>query len=424
MSVHQDVPAEIRKLALVSPADRTPEQEAKLAAHYRTIAPELAKPRAELDKAEKALAGLKPATTVPILRELEGNRRETFVHIRGNHRSPGDKVGPGFPKAFHPLPEGSEPDRLGLAHWLIDPNNPLTARVIANRHWEQVFGQGIVLTSEEFGNQGEPPSHPQLLDWLAVELVESGWDIKHLLRLLVTSATYRQGSRVASPGSDPDPFNRLLARGPRVRLSAEMVRDHALKVSGLLSNKMFGKPVRPPRPKLGLKAAFGGSTDWDDSKGEDRYRRGIYTEWRRSMPYPSMATFDATNREVCTVRRLRTNTPLQALVTLNDPAYIEAAQALARRVFSESADKADTRGQIARALELDLVRPARPEELDRLLALYDGQLAIYKADPEAAKTMATAPLGPLPDDLPAPQAAALTIVCNVLLNLDEVFQKP
>ena len=216
-----------------------------------------------------------------------------------------------------------------------------------NRFWESIFGIGIVRTSEEFGAQGEPPSHPELLDWLAVEFMQSGWDTKAFLKLLVTSAAYRQSSKVTPELYARDPDNRLLARGPRFRLSAETIRDQAMHVSGLLSRKMFGPPVKPLQPRLGLSAAFGSGTDWETSSGEDRYRRGVYTTWRRSNPYPSMATFDAPNREVCTVRRDRSNTPLQALVTLNDPVYMEASQALARRMAGAGATPAEKRGMVS-----------------------------------------------------------------------------
>src|SRR5207248_3118501 len=241
---------------------------------------------------------------------------------------------------FPPLPEGPV-NRLALARWLVDENNPLTARVFANRFWEQVFGIGLVTTSEEFGSQGDLPTHPELLDWLATELIRLQWDQKAFLKLIVTSAAYRQSSRVTPELLARDPDNRLLARGPRVRLSAEMVRDQALAVSSLLSSKMYGPPVKPPQPTLGLNAAFGSAVDWQTSAGDDKYRRALYTTWRRSSPYPSMAAFDAPNREVCTLRRTRTNTPLQALVTLNDPVYVEAAQALARRIASSGGTPED-----------------------------------------------------------------------------------
>lgn len=413
------LPHEIR--ALLRKGNHEKAETDKLAGYYRTIAPELKSQRSELAKLEKKLADVKPSTTVPVMREMgEETQRDTFVQIRGNYLSLGSQVSMGVPATFNPLPEDMPKNRLALAHWLVDEANPLTARVIANRHWEKIFGIGIVETSEEFGSQGELPSHPELLDWLAVELQESGWDLKSFLKLLVTSATYRQES-VASPAlRKEDPFNRLLARGPRFRVTAEMVRDQALLVSGLLSDKMYGPPVKPPQPELGLKAAFGPTTDWKTSEGVDRYRRGIYTTWRRSSPYPSMATFDAPNREVCTVRRTRTNTPLQALVTMNDPVYVEAAQALARRMADVSDDPA---GQIRFGLEQALVRPAKPEEVSRLTQLYQTAFERYSQSPEQAQLMAEDPLGPVPDGADPVQLAALTVVGNVLLNLDELFLK-
>ncbi len=274
---------------------------------------------------------------MPILRELpEGKRRKTHLQVRGNYLNHGDEVTEGVPMAHFPAAgRQAATNRLTLARWLVDPANPLTARVIANRFWESLFGIGIVRTSEEFGAQGDPPTHPELLDWLALDLIRSGWDIKRFIRLIVTSETYRQSSKIESGMAERDPDNRLLARGPRVRLTAEMVRDQALAASGLLSPVMFGPSVRPVRPALGLSAAFGGGLDWQTSTGGDQHRRALYTEWRRTSPYPSMSTFDAPSREVCTLRRDRSNTPLQALVLLNDPVYVEAAQALARRLTAE-----------------------------------------------------------------------------------------
>ncbi|MEC9055863.1 MAG: DUF1553 domain-containing protein, partial [Verrucomicrobiota bacterium] len=291
------------------------------------------------------------------------------------------------------------------------------------RQWEALYGAGLVSTSEEFGSQGEYPSHPQLLDWLAVELIESGWNMKKFHKLLVSMSTYRQSSRVTPSLLEADPFNRLLTRGPRQRLSAEMVRDQALFAGGLLSGKMYGPPTRPPRPKLGLRAAFGGSTDWSDSTGEDRYRRGIYTEWRRSMPYPSMATFDAPNREVCTVRRSQTNTPLQALVTLNDPVYIETAQALARRAVKETAtEKADQ--VVAHMFQLALVRPPKASEVAPLTRFYEQAYRAFLQDAAGAKALATEPIGAPEQGSDIISLAAWTAVANVVLNLDEIFQKP
>jgi len=376
---------------------------------------------ARMASLKSQLAGMKPETTVPILRERgQGARRITKLQRRGNYLDLGEEVVEGVPAVFAPLSANASRDRLTLARWLVGSDNPLTARVVANRYWEQIFGVGIVATSEEFGAQGDLPSHPELLDWLAANLVETRWDLKRFLRLLVTSATYRQVSRVTPEQTQRDPDNRLLGRGPRVRLSAEAVRDQALAVSGLLSPKMFGPPVKPPQPSAGLSAAFGGSVDWAASKGEDRFRRGIYTLWRRSSPYPSMATFDAPNREVCTLRRTRTNTPLQALVTLNDPVYVEAAQALARRIAASGATPAD---RVRHGFRLCLARHPTDEETARLVRLYETTRATFANDPTQARQMATEPIGAAPKDADVAGLAAWTVVGNVLLNLDEMLMK-
>ena len=406
-------------LAVLDKNDQRTDMEAKqLASWYRSsVAPELAKQRTELAKVEQQIAGIKPATSVPVLRDL-AKPRETRLQHRGNYLDKGDVVSAGIPAVFHKVAD-EELNRLALAKWLVSDDNPLTARVIANRYWESLFGRGIVLTSEEFGNQGELPTHPELLDWLATELVRTGWDTKAFLKTIVMSATYQQSATVPATGPG-DPDNRWLARGPRVRLTAEMVRDQALFAAGLLSNKMYGAPVKPPQPDMGLKAAFGGSTDWKASKGEDRYRRGLYTTWRRSNPYPSMATFDAPNREVCTVRRNRTNTPLQSLVTLNDPVYVEAAQSLARLALQHEGSIDD---QIQYAFQRCTLRLPSEKELAALAALFKDSREQLAEEPEEAKSLATEPLGMLPDGMDATDAAAMTVVANVLLNLDEMFLK-
>lgn len=416
------MPMEVRQLVRKTPGTLAPEEAKSLAAFFLTVAPSLNDERAELAKLEKQLAEAKPETTVPIMRDRPADqRRKTFVQLRGNYKSLGPEVSEGVPAVFHPLEKGVTPNRLALAKWLIAPDNPLTARVVANRHWEELFGTGIVETSEEFGSQGEQPSHQELLDWIAVDFQENGWDIKRLLKQIAMSATYRQSSKATAGMNERDPYNRLLDRGPRFRLSAEQIRDNALAVSGLLSDKRHGPPVNPPQPEMGLTAAFGGKTDWVDSKGEDRYRRGLYTSWRRSNPYPSMATFDAPTGEVCTVRRGRTNTPLQSLVTLNDPVYVEAAQALGRKIVAKGGS--DLPQRITFAIRESLAREPRPAEVERLAALYESSLADYTAKPEMAAQLAQEPLGPLPEGSNLPEHAAWTIVSNVILNLDEVFMK-
>jgi len=377
---------------------------------------------AKIAELKKKIEGLK-TTTTPVMAERPANRmRKTNIHVRGNFKQKGREVQPGIPAIFPALPEGSKPDRLGVARWLVDSRNPLTARVIVNRYWEQLFGIGLVETSEDFGLQGEKPSHRALLDHLALYLLREKWDIRKLLKFIVTSRVYRQSSRVTTELAEKDPRNRLLARGPRLRLSAEMVRDQALAVSGLLDRKMFGPSVRPPQPALGIRAAFGGSTDWKTSAGGDKYRRGLYTKWRRTSPYPSMVTFDAPSREFCTIRRISTNTPLQALVTLNDPVYVEAAQVLARRLLVEGG--AGTADRAAFAFRLVLARPPMEKEKKLLLELFTESRKLFAGKPDEAKKLATSYAGAAPKGAELADLAAWTVVGNVLLNLDETIARP
>lgn len=376
--------------------------------------------RVQLETLNAELAKLQPDTVVPIMRELPvGKRRVTKLQFRGNFMDLGDVVSEGVPAAFHALPKDAPLNRLAFAKWLVSGDNPLTARVMANRFWEAIFGTGIVRTSEEFGTQGELPSHPELLDWLAVDFAND-WNIKRFLKLLVTSAAYRQSSRVTPALLEKDPDNRLLSRGPRFRLTAEMVRDQALAASGLLSTKMYGAPVKPPQPSLGLNAAFGKALDWQTSPGEDKYRRALYTEWRRTNPYPSMAAFDAPSREACTLRRNRSNTPLQALVTLNDPVYIEAAQALAKRMAAVKGTPTD---QIAAGFRMCVSRPPSEKELARLVKLFEDARAEYDRNPDMAAKMANEPNTKAPKSQELDAAAARIVVANVLMNLDEMFLK-
>jgi hypothetical protein len=293
--------------------------------------------------------------------------------------------------------------------------------VAVNRYWAQLWGTGLVETEEDFGTQGQLPSHPELLDYLATEYVRLGWDTKALLKLIVSSAAYRQTSKVTSDILAKDPRNRLVTRGPRFRLEAEMVRDQALAMSGLLSRKIGGPSVYPPQPAGLWQAAFNGQRTWATSTGEDRYRRGLYTFWRRTVPYPAMATFDAPSRETCSVRRPRTNTPLQAFVTLNDPAYVEMAQAFARRIVQEGGGSVEERAKFG--LELCLARPAHADQVKQIVALYKAEREHYRQDAKAALALATDPLGPLPGGLVADELAAWTVVANVLLNLDGVLTK-
>ncbi len=358
---------------------------------------------------------------LPILEDLpQDEHRTTRRMVRGSFLNLAEEVEPGTPAAFPPIPKDAPMNRLGLAEWLMADENPLTARVAVNRHWERFFGIGIVETAEEFGTQGELPSNQDLLDWLAVEFRESGWSFKKLCKTIVMSATYQQDSTVTPDLWERDQYNRLLARGPRFRLTAEMIRDQALAIGGLLSDAMYGPPVMPYQPDGIWQVVYNGDP-WKLSDGDDRYRRGLYTFWRRSSPYPSMMTFDATSREVCVSRRLRTNTPLQALVTLNDPVYVEAAQGLARRMYE--ADDRHARHAIAYGFYRATARDPRREELSTLVDLFDRNFTRLQDDLDAATKLASDPLPLEGEDVDVPRLAALTVVGNVLLNMDEVLTK-
>lgn len=412
-------PDEILNALKVVADQRSPHEKEIIAAYYLTIAPALKTFRDEIAALEKSKPRI---ATVPVMVELSSDkRRVTHLLEKGNYLSPGKTVTPGILGSFPPMPAGAPNNRLGLARWLLDLENPLTARVAVNRDWSQLFGTGIVETEEDFGTQGEPPSHPELLDWLARDYIRKSWDTKAFLRMIMTSATYRQSSKVTPERLAKDPRNRLMSRGPRFRLEAEMVRDQALALSGLLSRKMHGPSVFPPQPEGLWQAAFNGERTWATSPGEDRHRRGIYTFWRRTVPYPSMATFDAPSREICAVRRIRTNTPLQAFVTLNDPVYVEAAQALARRIVIEGG--ASTEERVRFALTLCLSRPPADEQVALLVSLFHSEREHYSKNLSAAVALATEPLGPLPKGMGPTELAAWTTVANVLLNLDGVLTK-
>jgi hypothetical protein len=415
----------LKEALAAAPETRTKQQLRLIEQHYvRNISLATKEERQQLAKLRKELEGSKPVT-VPIMQELDSQqRRKTFIQLRGNWQALGDEVQEGVPVALHRLPQDAPRNRMGFACWLVSGENPLTARVAVNRMWESLFGVGIVRSSEEFGSQGDMPVHPELLDWLAAEFIESGWDVKHMLRLMLNSRAYCQVSTVTARLQERDPDNRWLARGPRFRPSGELLRDQALAVSGLLSPKMFGPPVRPVRPNLGLGVAFGGKggKDWEASSGEDRYRRSVYTEVRRNSPYPSFTTFDAPNREVCTIRRGRSNTPLQAFVTLNDPVFIECHQALARRMVAVGGD--DCQAALRFAYQVCLGREPSTADLETLLQVYEETRRQYAEHPDLALKMATEPLGPLADGSDVVALAAWTNVAGVLMNLDEFLMRP
>jgi len=409
------VPARFHAALDLPPAQRTEIQQNDLAAAYRAIAPSLQPIRDKIAEIKKEDAKLGIVTTLVMREKPSFERPCTFMHIRGAFTSLGDKVCAGVPSTLSPLADDQMPNRLGLAEWLVSEDNPLTARVAVNRLWEQLFGRGIVETSEDFGTQGTPPTHPELLDWLATEFPREGWSVKKTLRLMVTSATYRQSSDVAPELEERDPYNKLLARGPRFRVPAETIRDCALVASGLLSPKIGGPSVFPYQPD-GIWDRPYNDDKWVESTGEDRYRRSLYTFIRRTSPYPSWSTFDAPTREFCTVRRVRTNTPLQALTTLNDPVFFEAAQALAGRMTRDAGP--DPASRATYGFRLCLTRRPSAQELERILNYYRLELQHFQADPKAAGKVAGAKGGPT-----LPELAAWTMVSNVLLNLDETITK-
>jgi hypothetical protein len=408
-----------RAIVAQPPAGRATADADDLQAFSRSISPILGATRNELTAARKKLAALQIASTL-VMKERQTFERPSYeVRERGAFTAKGARVYAATPKSLHPMRDDLPVNRLGLARWLVDAKNPLVARVAVNRLWEQIFGRGLVETSEDFGTQGSPPTHPELLDWLATEFIANGWSQKRLLKTIVTSATYRQSSAVTPPLGERDPYNRLLARGPRFRLEAEIVRDLTLSVSGLLNLKMFGPSVFPLQP-AGIWNQPYSSDKWVTSDGDGRFRRSLYTFWRRTSPYPSFMTFDATSREYCTVRRVRTNTPLQALTLLNDPASFEAARALARRIVREADADAGAADRLRLAFTLVLTRAPKQAEADRLIALFIAERAHYDADRKAA----IAVIGPDAGDVAnAPDLAAWTIVANVLLNLDETVTK-
>lgn len=350
--------------------------------------------------------------------------RPTFVLNRGVYSAQGKEVRPTTPTTILPYPDELPPNRLGLASWLFQPGHPLTARVAVNRYWQMIFGQGIVSTPEDFGNQGALPSHPQLLDWLAVSFQESGWDLKQLMKQMVMSATYQQAARTPEHLKKRDPDNVLLARGPQARLSAEMVRDNALAISGLLSHQVGGPGVKPYQPKgLWIEVSSGGryQRKYMNSHGKDLYRRSMYTFWKRIQPPPAMMIFDASSRNNCIIKRQSTSTPLQAMVLLNDPQFTEAARVLADRMIREGGNTAKDR--IAYGFRWATSRFPDADELEVLEDLLDMEIAEFKANPEKAAAYLKIGESPQNPDLPSIELAAYAVVASTLLNLIESIHK-
>jgi hypothetical protein len=411
------IPATVRPLLDVPESERSQEQKEKLAAAYRAVSP-------LLDPTRKQIASLKEEVdklgivTAMVMREQQGFARPSAnIRERGTFTSPGDLVYADVPSALNPLPKDAMPNRLGLAEWLVSDENPLTARVTVNHFWEAMFGHGIVETSEDFGTQGDPPSNQELLDWLATEFMRDNWSMKKMQRLIVTSATYREDSRATPELLARDPYNKLYARGPRFRVDAEAVHDIALSASGLLSDKMYGPPVFPYQPE-GVWDIPYSDEKWIASTGNDRYRRAIYTFIRRSAPYPSLVTYDAPSREFCTVRRVRTNTPLQALTSLNDPSFFVAARALAKRIIDEGGSSVADR--VTYGFRLTVSRRPSQQELDKLVDFYRQRSSEYSKDTDSAYKTIAAKQGPVAEGA---ELAAWTMVANVLLNTDEALSK-
>lgn len=414
----------ITTLLAVAPEKRTPEQQQQLRQYYlehedkEYIA--LLKKKQELKAEETAL--LKPLTSVMVMGDM-AKPRDTFILARGAYDAPTkQKVQPGTPAVLPPMSKDAAQNRLGLAQWLFQNDHPLTARVAINRYWQMLFGTGLVTTPEDFGSQGAFPSHPQLLDWLAVDFRESGWDVKRMLKQIVMSATYRQSSDASRETYLQDPANRLLARGARFRLQGEFVRDSSLAISGLLNNKMGGPGVKPYQPPgLWKEVGLSGKPDFVQDQGEKLYRRSLYTYWKRSAPPPNMQIFDAPTREKCTIRRPRTNTPLQALVTMNDVQFVEAARHLANRILKESGTSNEAK--ISHACLLAMAREPRVSERKVLLNVYLESLKHYQANPKAAEELMKVGESPRDEKLNVIQQAAWTVVANTILNLDETLTR-
>ena len=410
------LPVSVRAILSIPADQRAKEQRREVFSFYRTVDPAFAEANKKIDELMREWP-YGPTTLALSAREIP---RETRIFKRGDWKRPGDAVSPGVPVALNPFPKDAPPNRLGLAKWIVDKNNPLTARVIVNRIWQQYFGLGLVATPEDFGSRCERPSHPELLDWLAVEFIESGWSIKHIHRLIVNSAVYRQSSKVTPKLLEVDPYNRWLARAPRIRVESEIVRDVALAASGLLSNKIGGPSVFPPLPAGVMDLAYGGFR-WDNASGEDRYRRGMYTFWKRTVPYPSMLAFDSPNGDFSCARRVRSNTPLQALTTLNDTIFVEAAQSLAMRVWKNGG--ADDRSKMIYAFRLCVSREPDQFELQKLMELLEDQKKYFEGRTSAAVYVTAMDLNRIPEDVDLHKVAPWTMIARVLLNMDETITK-
>ena len=414
-----NLPIEIQSILLLSD-NRNDTQIKRLANYYASIHPRLKVIEIRLADLKKKIDDIKPETTL-IMSEMDKSR-ETKVMMRGDYLTPGDKVAPGTPAVLHAFDKAFPKNRLGLAQWLVDPDNPLTSRVFVNRWWAAFMGKGIVRTQEDFGTQGEVPTHPELLDWLAIELVQKGWSMKHIHKLIVTSHAYRQSSVTTKEHLKKDPTNRLYARAPRVRMSAEMIRDSALATSGLLEPKMFGPPVYPPQPEGIWRHVGRNAPKFLPSENENRFRRAVYVVWRRGAPYASFVNFDAPDRGACVVDRARTNTPLQALTLLNDQAFVEMSLTFAARILQEPKLVNDEQ-RIQFAFRVALARNAKQVEVDYLkVLLRKRENQLIKSPKTIDALLSEAKWVPFKTNNQEGIAKWFT-VANILLNLDEAITK-
>jgi hypothetical protein len=409
--------------ALNTPADkRTAAQNERLFTFWRETEPSFAESNAAIDKVWSEHP--EGETVLNLKARLPEHHRKTYILERGNWQKPTKEVQPGVPSALHPLPEGAPLNRLTFARWLVDPKSPTTARVEVNRVWQTLFGIGLVETVEDFGVRASPPSHPELLDWLAVDFMEHDWSVKHLLRTIVLSSTYRQDSRIDDKLLQQDPKNRLLARGPRFRVDAEVARDSALAAAGLLNSRVGGPSFFPPVPESMFATSFIPVDFWKVPEGPERYRRSVYIFRRRSMPDPMLASFDAPNGDFSCPRRARSNSPLAALTALNEPVFVDAARALALRMLREAGSNDRERAEYA--FRLCTSRAPTSTELDELIKLFESQrqrLADGWISSRAISSGDFAKLPELPKGVSPSDAAAWTMVARVLLNLDETLTK-
>ena len=364
-----------------------------------------------------------PIPEVMIMEDIEPPR-DTYVLTRGMYDAPTIKVNSGTPESILPFPDDYPRNRLGLAWWLTTSKNPLTSRVAVNRYWQLIFGHGIVSTPDDFGSQGSLPTHPLLLDWLAVEFMESGWDLKGLLKKMLMSSTYMQSSRIAPGALKKDYDNTYYSRNSNERLTAEMIRDHVLAISGLLNREIGGPPVKPYQPRgvwQQIVSESGGEFKYRESKGFDLYRRSLYSHWRRTVPPPSMITLDASTRDKCTVKRQATNTPLQSLVLLNDPQYVEASRILAEKMIKEGGS--NVKDRIIFAFRLATSRKPNVRELGELVDLYDQQVQYYSQMPEASLELFSIGDSPVDSEIDNTALAACTIIASTIINLDETIRQ-